>query len=88
MENHNRKKESADEAELSPHFLEHLTVTENTVLYRAQVAVERQEKTETGALHGAIPKGDDNFTKNESSKENVSRRDAIEKCGENTTKKG
>ena len=31
--------ESADEAELSSDFVEQLTVTENTVLYRAQVAI-------------------------------------------------
>ena len=37
--------ESADEAELSSDFVEQLTVTENTVLYRAQVAVEREENT-------------------------------------------
>ena len=37
-------RESADEAELSSDFLGQLTVTENTVLYRAQVAVEPEEK--------------------------------------------
>ena len=31
--------ETADEAEFSSDFVEQLTVTENTVLYRAQVAV-------------------------------------------------
>ena len=31
---------STEESELSSNFLEHLTMTENTVLYRAQVAVE------------------------------------------------
>ena len=37
-------KESADEAELSSDFVEQLTVTENTVLYRAQVAVDREKR--------------------------------------------
>ena len=37
--------ESADKAELSSDFVKQLTVTENTVLYRAQVAVGREENT-------------------------------------------
>ena len=37
-----KKTNSTEESELSSDFLEHLTVTENTVLYRAQVAVERR----------------------------------------------
>ena len=41
----NKTTEPADEAELSSDFVEQLTVTENTVLYRAQVAVERDENT-------------------------------------------
>ena len=40
-----KRTESADEADLSSDFVENLTVTENTVLYRAQVAVEREENT-------------------------------------------
>ena len=41
-------KESADQAELSSDFLEQLTVTENFVLYRAQVAVDREVDTQSG----------------------------------------
>ena len=53
-------KESADEAELSSDFVEQLTVTENTVLYRAQVAVHREVKPQAGAMRGAVPKRDQN----------------------------
>ena len=35
-----KETESSEKSELSSDFLEHLTVTENTVLYRAQAAVE------------------------------------------------
>ena len=52
--------ESADEAELSSDFLEQVTVTENTVLYRAQVAVDREVQKEEGAEHGAVTKRDKN----------------------------
>ena len=51
--------ESADEAELSSDFVEQLTVTENTVLYRAQVAVDREVQTEVGAERGAVTKGNE-----------------------------
>ena len=37
--------ESTDIAELSSDFVKQLTVTENTVLYRSQVAVDREENT-------------------------------------------
>ena len=50
--------ESADEAELSSDFVEQLTVTENTVLYRAQVAVDREVEPQAGLERGAIPKRD------------------------------
>ena len=52
--------ESGDEAELSSDFVEHLTVTENTVLYRAQVAVERTINPKVGLERGVIPKRDGN----------------------------
>ena len=51
-------RESADEAELYSDFVEQLTVTENTVLYWAQVAVERNVEPQAGAVRGAIPKPD------------------------------
>ena len=51
--------ESADEAELSSDFLEQLTVTENTVLYRAQVAVDRELNTAADAECGTISKRDE-----------------------------
>ena len=61
-------KESADEAELSSDFVEQLTVTENTVLYRAQVAVDREVETQAEKERGVIPKRDENKgTKEESS---------------------
>ena len=50
--------ESTDEAELSSDFVEQLTVTENTVLYRAQVAVDREVEPQAGTERGAIPKRD------------------------------
>ena len=46
-----KTKESADEADLSSDFVEQLTVRENTVLYRAQVAVECKAGEESGGLH-------------------------------------
>ena len=52
--------ESSDEAELSSDFVEHLTVTEDTVLYRAQVAVDREVEPQVGTERGAIPKRDEN----------------------------
>ena len=51
--------EYADDAELSSDFVEQLMVTENTVLYRAQVAVDREIKTEVGQEHGAVTKRDE-----------------------------
>ena len=51
--------ETVDKAELSSDFVEQLTVTENTVLYRAQVAVEREVERQTGAVRGTIPKRDE-----------------------------
>ena len=50
---------STEESELSSDFLEHLTVTENTVLYRAQVAVEgrTQGNIDSGEGAGAHAKG-------------------------------
>ena len=52
--------ESVEQAELSSDFVEQLTVTENTVLYRAQVAVEREVEPRAGAVRDAIPKRDQN----------------------------
>ena len=53
-------KESADEAELSSDFVEQLTVTENTVLYRAQVAVDRDVDPKAGEEYGTVKKRDGN----------------------------
>ena len=53
-------KQSADEAELSSDFVDQLTVTENTVLYRAQVAVDREVKQEEGEERGAVTKRNEN----------------------------
>ena len=61
-------KESADEDKFPSNFMEHLTLTENTVLYRAQVAVDRKVEPQAGVERGAIPKRDENKgTKKESS---------------------
>ena len=62
-------------------------MNENTVLYRAQVAVDREVKKDTDEKHGATPKRDDNCTKNASLKENDSRTGAIAKSRDNTEKR-
>ena len=48
-----KKANSTEETELSSDFLEHLTVTENTVLYRAQVAVEGRTTGNVDSEDGA-----------------------------------
>ena len=76
--------ESTDEAELSSDFVEQLTVTENTVLYRAQVAVDREVGPQAGQERGAIPKRDGNKGTRKGSS---STQDETANPGDCTTKK-
>ena len=54
---------STEESELSSDFLEHLTVTENTVLYRAQVAVEGRTTGNVYSEDGTSSRAKDNISR-------------------------
>ena len=78
--------EETNENELSSDFLENLTVTENTVLYRAQVAIEREVKTTTPSNEASLePAGSDN---SELSKESASGGRGTAKRDEHVKNKG
>ena len=79
-------KEYADEAEFSSDFVDQLTVTENTVLYRAQVAVDREIDTQTGPERRVIQKR--NGKKKESLQDMASGKSEIRKTRKDKTSDG